>query len=205
MPTIGIEASREVNTLVRKWLHSGKESLDLPTSPKVVFWEGKQGIGAGSLPGAKAFQRRESLAVKVKKKLLNARRRKAERDDFLRPSNELAETSFENEEEESKDSIMLKSKKHKSDGDFYQERMAKRKRFLTTDANNNPLKYPINPNPLAFADSKRHSDAISGSASVDGGHGELSVKGGSQKGPAKVRQSRSLLSSVCHFEHRSRA
>ncbi|XP_003383077.1 PREDICTED: uncharacterized protein LOC100632861 [Amphimedon queenslandica] len=177
-----IEASREVNTLVRKWLHGGKESLDLPVSPKVVFWEGKQGIGAGSLPGAKAFQRRESLAVKVKKKLLNARRRKAEREDSLRPSNEVAEMSSEIEEEESKGSIMLKSKKRKSN---YEERTAKRKRFLTTDANNNPLKPSINP--LTFTDAERHSDATCTSLPVNGGHGELSVKGVGQKTPGKIK------------------
>lgn len=195
---IGIEASREVNTLVRKWLHGGKESLDLPVSPKVVFWEGKQGIGAGSLPGAKAFQRRESLAVKVKKKLLNARRRKAEHDDSLRPSNKLTEISPEiEEEEESKGSVMLKSKKRKSNGDFYEEWTAKRKRFLTSDANSNPLK--LSSNPLTCSDGERHCETISNSLSANGGHGDISVKGVGQKTPAKVRQDVTVVKCVSYF------
>ena len=174
---------------MRKWLRSsvnGKESLKFPSPPKIVFWEGRQGIGAETLPGAKTLQRRESLTVKVKKKLANARRKKREQDDTpQQPSNTLNDT--EETEEESKESIALKSRKRKLERPIFEKTTPKRKRRkrLTNDHNKPPN---ISLNGLRDTDSERHIDTRDLIVTTNGGQGGKVLNGDSLQTSSKVRQ-----------------
>ena len=161
--------------------------MKFPSPPKIVFWEGRQGIGAETLPGAKTLQRRESLAVKVKRKLANARRKKREQDNTpQQPSNTLNNT--EETEEESKESIALKSQKRKLERPIFEKTTPKRKRQCLTNDHNKPLNISLSG--LRDTDSERHIDTRDLSITTNGGQGGKVLNGDSLQTSSKVRQNR---------------
>lgn len=173
---------------MRKWLRSsvnGKESLKFPSPPKIVFWEGRQGIGAEAVPGAKTLQRRESLAVKVKKKLANARRKKRKEDDTPQQPN-ITLNNTEETEEESKESIALKSRKRKLERPIFEETTSKRKRQCLTNDHNKPPNISLNG--LRYTHSERHIDTRDLIIATNGGQGGKVLNGDSLQTSSKVRQ-----------------
>ena len=158
--------------------------MKFPSPPKIVFWEGRQGIGAEAVLGAKTLQRRESLTVKVKKKLANARRKKRERDDTPQPPNNTLNNTEETEEE-SKESIALKSRKRKLEHPIFEKTSKKRRQCLTND-HNKPLNIPLNG--LRDTDSERHIDTRDLIIATNGGQGEKVLNGDSLQTSSKVRQ-----------------
>ena len=150
-----------------------------------MFWEGRQGIGAEAVPGAKTLQRRESLAVKVKKKLANARRKKRKEDDTPQQPN-ITLNNTEETEEESKESIALKSRKRKLERPIFEETTSKRKRQCLTNDHNKPLNISLNG--LRDTDSERHIDTHDLSITTNGGQGGKVLNGDSLQTSSKVRQ-----------------
>ena len=147
-----------------------------------MFREGRQGIGAEAVPGTKTLQRRESLAVKVKKKLANARRKKRERDDTPQQPN----NTLNNTEEESKESIALKSQKRKLERPIFEKTTPKRKRQCLTNDHNKPLNISLNG--LRYTHSERHIDTRDLIIATNGGQGGKVLNGDSLQTSSKVRQ-----------------
>lgn len=111
-PLVTIEVSRDASTLVKSWLHAytvEHDVINLPSPPKLTLWPERQGIGASSLSeGKDTLQKRCPLASKLKRRLVNAKRRK---EQVTLAAASKPEQDKMDEPEESKDNVVSVTRK----------------------------------------------------------------------------------------------